>query len=88
VFLLSIDEIVKYFGDSRDLRNRKGWYYYEDGKHVQLVKFIEPIFRFSSCVNRQNFTYVFSENMVFFEWTSLAERPFRVVRNMHTYVFP
>jgi hypothetical protein len=25
VFLLSLDEVVKYFGDSGDLRNRKGW---------------------------------------------------------------
>ncbi|MDR1135438.1 MAG: DUF6273 domain-containing protein [Clostridiales Family XIII bacterium] len=27
VFLLSIDEVVKYFGDSGDLANRKGWYW-------------------------------------------------------------
>ena len=33
IFLLSIEEIVKYFGDSGDLRNRKGWYW-EDGKDV------------------------------------------------------
>ncbi|MDR3294673.1 MAG: DUF6273 domain-containing protein [Clostridiales Family XIII bacterium] len=33
VFLLSIDEAVKYFGDSGDLKNRKGWYY-ENGKDV------------------------------------------------------
>ena len=33
IFLLSLDEIVKYFGDSGDLRNRKGWIY-ENGKHV------------------------------------------------------
>jgi len=25
VFLLSIDEVLKYFGDSGDLKNRKGW---------------------------------------------------------------
>lgn len=33
VFLLSIDEVVKYFGDSGDLRARKGWYY-ENGEDV------------------------------------------------------
>ncbi|MDR1136141.1 MAG: DUF6273 domain-containing protein [Clostridiales Family XIII bacterium] len=27
VFLLSIDELVKYFGDSGDLASRKGWYW-------------------------------------------------------------
>ena len=27
IFLLSIEEVVKYFGDSGDLRNRKGWYF-------------------------------------------------------------
>jgi RNA polymerase subunit RPABC4/transcription elongation factor Spt4 len=26
-FLLSISEVVKYFGDSGDLKNRKGWYF-------------------------------------------------------------
>ena len=26
IFLLSIEEVVKYFGDSGDLKNRKGWY--------------------------------------------------------------
>ena len=25
IFLLSIEEVVKYFGDSDDLKNRKGW---------------------------------------------------------------
>jgi hypothetical protein len=33
VFLLSLDEVIKYFGDSGDLRNRKGWYW-EDSKFV------------------------------------------------------
>jgi len=32
VFLLSLDEVVKYFGDSGDLKNRKGWECYKDGK--------------------------------------------------------
>ncbi|MDR1136148.1 MAG: DUF6273 domain-containing protein [Clostridiales Family XIII bacterium] len=32
VFLLSIDEVVKYFGDSGDLENRKGWYW-NNGEH-------------------------------------------------------
>ena len=27
IFLLSIEEVVKYFGDSGDLKNRKGWYW-------------------------------------------------------------
>ena len=31
VFLLSVEEVVKYFGDSGDLAARKGWYW-EDGK--------------------------------------------------------
>ena len=26
IFLLSIEEVINYFGDSGDLRNRKGWY--------------------------------------------------------------
>jgi hypothetical protein len=33
VFLLSLDEVIKYFGDSGDLMNRKGWYW-EDRKFV------------------------------------------------------
>lgn len=33
VFLLSIEEVVKYFGDSGDLRARKGWYW-ESGRPV------------------------------------------------------
>lgn len=33
VFLLSIDEVVKYFGDSGDLQARKGWYW-ENEKFV------------------------------------------------------
>ena len=33
IFLLSIEEVVKYFGDSGDLKNRKGWYF-EGGKDV------------------------------------------------------
>jgi hypothetical protein len=33
VFLLSIEEVVKYFGDSGDLKAHKGWYW-EDGKDV------------------------------------------------------
>jgi hypothetical protein len=31
VFLLSIDEVVRYFGDSGDLNERKGWYYGKGG---------------------------------------------------------
>ena len=27
IFLLSLEEVVKYFGDSGDLKNRKGWYW-------------------------------------------------------------
>jgi hypothetical protein len=33
VFLLSIEEVVRYFGDSGDLKSCKGWYY-ESGKNV------------------------------------------------------
>jgi hypothetical protein len=33
VFLLSLEEVVKHFGDSGDLAARKGWYW-EDGKDV------------------------------------------------------
>ena len=33
IFLLSIDDVVKYFGDSGDLINRKGWYW-EDATFV------------------------------------------------------
>jgi hypothetical protein len=33
VFLLSIEEVIKYFGDSGDLANRKGWYWnWEDSQ--------------------------------------------------------
>ncbi|MCL2051841.1 MAG: DUF6273 domain-containing protein [Lachnospiraceae bacterium] len=34
VFLLSLDEVVKYFGDSGDLKNRKDWKW-ENEKYVQ-----------------------------------------------------
>ena len=33
IFLLSLDEVIKYFGDSGDLKNRKGWYW-NDGNPV------------------------------------------------------
>jgi hypothetical protein len=33
IFLLSIEEVIRYFGDSGDLKKRKGWYY-KDGKDV------------------------------------------------------
>jgi hypothetical protein len=33
IFLSSLDEVVKYFGDSGDLKNRKGWNW-EDGEFV------------------------------------------------------
>ena len=36
IFLLSIDEMVKYFGDSGDLRARKGWYWDQEGKQYVL----------------------------------------------------
>ena|GEM_PF-1677334 len=32
IFLLSIEEVVRYLGDSGDLKNRKGWYF-EDGEY-------------------------------------------------------
>ncbi|MCL2404344.1 MAG: helix-turn-helix domain-containing protein [Defluviitaleaceae bacterium] len=31
IFLLSYDEIIRYFGDSGDLQSKKGWYWKEDG---------------------------------------------------------
>ena len=34
IFLLSIDEVVKYFGDSGDLQARKGWYWEDPGQSV------------------------------------------------------
>ena len=33
IFLLSVEEVMKYLGDSGDLGNRKGWYW-EDGKYM------------------------------------------------------
>ena len=33
IFLLSLEEVVKFFGDSGDLKNRKGWYW-ENGNFV------------------------------------------------------
>ncbi|MDR1135443.1 MAG: DUF6273 domain-containing protein [Clostridiales Family XIII bacterium] len=35
VFLLSIDEVVKYFGDNGDLANRKGWYVGNEGYELR-----------------------------------------------------
>jgi len=32
VFLLSYDEVIRYFGDSGDLENKKGWYWAEEDK--------------------------------------------------------
>ena len=33
IFLLSVEEVVRYFGDSGDLKNRKGWYW-ENGNFI------------------------------------------------------
>jgi len=30
IFLLSYDEVIEYFGDSGDMKNKKGWHYYMD----------------------------------------------------------
>lgn len=37
VFLLSLEEIVQYFGDSGDLKNKKGWFYNERKKKYILA---------------------------------------------------
>lgn len=34
VFLLSLEEVIQYFGDSGDLKNKKGWFYDERKKHI------------------------------------------------------
>ncbi|MCL2199320.1 MAG: helix-turn-helix transcriptional regulator [Defluviitaleaceae bacterium] len=31
IFLLSYDEVIRHFGDSGDMQNKKGWYWGEDG---------------------------------------------------------
>jgi len=38
IFLLSLEEVVKYFGDSGDFENRKGWYWVEteNGWEIEL----------------------------------------------------
>jgi hypothetical protein len=38
IFLLSLDEVVGYFGDSGDLKNRKGWYWENFTKRKRLLK--------------------------------------------------
>jgi hypothetical protein len=38
IFLLSLDEVVEYFGDSGDLKSRKGWYWEHFTKRKKLLK--------------------------------------------------
>ncbi len=36
MFLLSLEEVIQYFGDSGDLKNKKGWFYRERKKTYVL----------------------------------------------------
>ena len=48
VFLLSFDEILKYFGDSGDVRNKKGWYW---GEHDKITPCDESCYmKYGDCV--------------------------------------
>ena len=51
IFLLSISEVVQYFGDSGDLKNRKAWYWKEENELVQSDG--DHCIEYGECINDQ-----------------------------------